>query len=152
MAQLFFYREVLMKSKTELLHEMVGTLTTKPTQPEYTRQSSDDHNQIEKLTLPDRHFEKGLKVGYCSTMHAWQKNVVEMLAKGKDVSVVAPTSAGKTGPIICYWAKYMIGVNPDYLHPDFSSLTPNESDRKLMDAVYNIIDINRRRSVPKLII
>lgn len=57
----------------------------------------------------------GVKIGFSAQLHGWQSQVVDTLARGKDVYVIATPSAGKTLPVVTYWAKRFLGINPELL-------------------------------------
>ena len=85
---------------------------------------------------------QGLQFGNCRRMHPWQANIVAQLAQGKDVYILASPGGGKTTPFMCYWAKYLLRVNPDF--------GPDMTEAELKQAVDKIIA--NPSKIPKMLI
>jgi len=99
-----------MMKRMKTLQEMIGFTNARP---EAIKNELDrGSNPLNRQITP--HITKGLRVSYCATLDPDQRRIVQLLERpGQDVYVQAPTGAGKTGPMICYFAKHHLGVNPE---------------------------------------
>ena len=99
-------------NKNEVLNELIGFLQVgKGIQPVQPLPQGFGINNKYISTRPPSFV--GAPVRYCTGMKPYQNSTTQLLKDGKDVYVVAKPSAGKTMPIICYWASQCLGVNPD---------------------------------------
>jgi hypothetical protein len=68
------------------------------------------------------------------TFHNWQKNVIRALHNKKNIYVVASPGAGKTAPVMYYWADRILGINPGMKNPtDSQAKQVFRNIHKLMD-------------------
>lgn len=123
----------------KMINEIVGLTTgtvrrsvppgsTGPTQPPY---------------VPFPHGTvAGVAISHSYQLYGWQSQVVDTLARGKDVYVIATPSAGKTLPVITYWARQHLEINPELLNrPQLSD--PSKVYRGLMRLFLNPKDIKK---------
>lgn len=90
---------------------------------------------------------QGISVGHSANLKTWQSDIVRRLAAHEDVFIVAAPSAGKTTPIVTYWAEHMLGLNPRLLttaNPDHTTF------EQLQDSIGNLI--TQPRNIQKVLI
>ena len=94
------------------LYETLGFIKSKPNW--YTQAQQGAANAPDSQSPSHYDTYKGIKVSYCSSLESYQKRILAALEKhGQDVYVQAPPGAGKTGPMICYFAKHHLKLNPE---------------------------------------
>ena len=87
-----------------------------PSSPNQDVPTSTKTSQLSTITL-----------SHCHNLYSWQMDIINTLRSGRDICIPARPGAGKTLPIMCYWANDVLKLpvlgNVDKINKVESSLT-----------------------------